>query len=64
MVSRHISRYIVPDGCPITPSTFCPRLLRGEAAQGFLTATYVWRQIRPYTFCQRPLTKIFFAQLL
>ena len=64
MVSRHISRYIVPDGCPIDPSTFFPRLLRGETAQGFMTAIYVRRQIRSDTFRQRPLTKIFFTQLL
>ena len=64
MNSRHISSYVAPDECSIDPSIFVPRLLRGETAQGFLTATYVRRQIRSETFRQRTLSKMYLTQLL
>ncbi|KAH8989296.1 hypothetical protein EDB92DRAFT_2003843 [Lactarius akahatsu] len=50
--------------CSIDPSIFVPRLLRGETAQGFLTATYVQRKMRSDTLGQRTLSKVHLAQLL
>ncbi|KAH9046371.1 hypothetical protein EDB83DRAFT_2295029 [Lactarius deliciosus] len=64
MISRHISRYVAPDECLIDPSTFIPRLLRGETAQGFLTATYIQRQIQYETWNQRQFNKVYLIQLL
>ncbi len=64
MISRHILGYVAPDECLIDPSIFVPRLLRGEAAQGFLTATYVQRQMQSNTLGQRPLTRVYLTQLL
>ncbi|KAF8257887.1 hypothetical protein EI94DRAFT_1220106 [Lactarius quietus] len=64
MNSRHVSHYVSPDGCSIDPSIFVPRLLHGETAQGFLTASYVQRQIRSDIFHQRPITKILLTQML
>jgi len=64
MISRHISRYVAPDECLIDPSTFVPRLLRGETAQGFLTATYVQRRIQSESWSQRTLSKVYLTKLL
>ncbi|KAF8262188.1 hypothetical protein EI94DRAFT_720874 [Lactarius quietus] len=64
MNSCHISHYIPPDGCPIDPSMFVPRLLRGETAQGILTATYVQRQTRSETLGHRSISKLHLTQLL
>ena len=64
MNSRHILHYVAPYESTINPSTFLPRLLHGETAQGFLTATYVRRQIRSDPFHQRPFAKMYLIQLL
>ncbi|KAH8986525.1 hypothetical protein EDB86DRAFT_2809505 [Lactarius hatsudake] len=65
MISRNIlPRYVAPDGCSIDPSIFIPRLLRGEAAQGFLMATYIQRQMRSKALGQQPLTRMYLTQLL
>ena len=64
MSSRHISRYVAPDGYSVDPSAFVPQLLRGEIAQGFLTVTYAQRRVRYETLGQRSLTKVFLTQLL
>ncbi|KAH9056526.1 hypothetical protein EDB87DRAFT_1636600 [Lactarius vividus] len=64
MISRHLSRYVAPDGCSVDPSIFIPRLLRGETAQGFLTATYVQRKMRSETLGQRTLSKVYLTKLL
>ncbi|KAI9434837.1 hypothetical protein H4582DRAFT_1855657 [Lactarius indigo] len=64
MISRQIEHYVAPDGCPVDPSIFVPRLLGGEAAQGFLTATYVQRKMRSEILGQRPLTRLYLTQLL
>jgi hypothetical protein len=64
MNSRHISPYTAPEECSVDPSIFVPRLLRGETAQGFLTATYVQRQIRSETWNQRSFNKVYLTKLL
>ncbi|KAF8262192.1 hypothetical protein EI94DRAFT_1744157 [Lactarius quietus] len=64
MNSLHISRYAAPNVCSMDPSIFVPRLLRGETAQGFLTASYIQRQIRSDTLCQRQVTKIHLTTML
>ena len=64
MISRLISRCVPPDGCLIDPSTFVPRLLCGETAQGFLTTTYVQRQVRCVTLSQRAFTGVYLTELL
>ncbi|KAH9056529.1 hypothetical protein EDB87DRAFT_1566476 [Lactarius vividus] len=65
MILRNIlSRYVAPDGCLIDPSIFVPRLLRGETAQGLLTATDIQRQIQSETWNQRQFTGVYLAQQL
>jgi len=62
------SRYIVPSeyppDCPVDPAVLSPRLLPGEIAQGFLTASYIPRQTRSEAFEEIPFSQVSFKQLL
>jgi hypothetical protein len=62
--SQHVSRYVPPVECPVNPSLLTPRLLHGETAQGFWTASYVAQRIRSGSLGQHPRTKVYLKQLL
>ena len=64
MISRYISPYTAPEECLLDSSIFVPRLLRGETAQGFLTANYVQRQIKSETWSRRPFNRTYLTKLL
>jgi hypothetical protein len=64
MNSHHISRYIIPARCSVDPSTFIPRLVHGETAQGFWTVTYVQQCIRSRILNQYQYTSISLYHLL
>lgn len=62
------SRYILPSecssDCPVNPVALAPRLLPGETAQGFLTASYIQRQTHSEVFDELTLSPVSFKRLL
>jgi hypothetical protein len=62
------SRYIVPceclPDCPVDLAVLSPRLLPGEATQGFWTVSYIPRQTRSEAFDELTFSKVSLKQLL
>lgn len=61
---RHIPRYMAPPCCSVDASTFVPRLLLGETAQGFWTVTYVHQYIKRRSLDPSPHTVLSLNHLL
>ena len=62
--SRLISSHIIPGDCPVDSAILIPRLLHGEVAQGFWTASYVPQMTRICSLDYRSCSRLCLKQLL